>query len=111
MPMSNTKSDAPTDVILNDAFATGQATPSQSVWTPSTIQRDERLSQYTRDPDSVELSDTPSLDEPIEAKSEGRSKEPQTTADTTPLGPGHAPAPAQAEKKNTAKSFAKQSLL
>ena len=40
MPTSNTKPDAPTDVILRDDVVTGQTTPSQGVLTPSTIQRD-----------------------------------------------------------------------
>ena len=84
--MSKMKSDAPTDVNLRDDFATGQATSSQSVQTPSTIQRDELLSQYTRDQDSLELSDTPSSDGKID--SESHAKEPRTTIDTAIYGVG-----------------------
>ena len=86
--MSKMKSDAPTDVNLRDDFATGQATSSQSVQTPSIIQRDELLSQYTRDQDSLELSDTHSSDG---KKFESQSKEPQTTDATAIYDPTYHP--------------------
>ena len=84
--MSNIKIDAPTDVILRDDFASGRATSCQSVLTPSTNKRDELLSQYTRDKDSLELSDTPSSDGKID--SESHAKEPRTTIDTAIYGVG-----------------------
>ena len=58
----NMKSDAPTEVNLRDVVATGQATPSQSILTPSTIGRDDILSQVTREQSSLNLSDSSSLD-------------------------------------------------
>ena len=82
--MSNMKPDAPTDVNLRDDFAIGQATSSRSVLTPSTIQRDELLSQYTRE-DSLELSDTHSSDG---KKFDCQSKEPQPTTDSATFGVG-----------------------
>ena len=57
----NMKPDAPTGVNLRDVVATGQATPSQSVLTPSTIGRDDILSQVTREQSSLNLSDSSSL--------------------------------------------------
>ena len=58
----NMKPDAPTEVNLRDVVATGQATPSQSILTPSTIGRDDILSQVTREQSSLTLSDSSSLD-------------------------------------------------
>ena len=59
MPTSNTKPDAPTDVILRNDVVTGQTTPHR-VLTPSTIERAELMSQYTYSTDSLRLSNTPS---------------------------------------------------
>ena len=61
----NMKSDAPTEVNLRDVVATGQATPSQSILTPSTIGRDDILSQVTREQSSLNLSDSSSLDSDV----------------------------------------------
>ena len=58
----NMKPDAPTEVNLRDVVAAGQATPSQSIQTPSTINRDDILSQVTREHSSLTLSDDSSLD-------------------------------------------------
>ena len=69
----NMKSDAPTEVNLRDVVAAGQATPSQSIQTPSTINRDDILSQVTREHSSLTLSDSSSLDSD---KSKGHSRGP-----------------------------------
>ena len=69
----NMKSDAPTGVNLRDVVATGQATPSQSILTPSTIGRDDILSQVTREQSSLTLSDSSSLDS---SKSKGHTRGP-----------------------------------
>ena len=57
----NMKSDAPTEVNLRDVVVTGQATPSQSILTPSTIGRDDILFQVTREQSSLNLSGSSSL--------------------------------------------------
>ena len=78
------KSDAPTEVNLRDVVAAGQATPSQSIQTPSTINRDDILSQVTREHSSLTLSDSSSLDS---NKSKGHSRGPLfAPQSTTPSG-------------------------
>ena len=81
--MSNMKPDAPTDMDLRGDLATGQAMSSQSVQTPSTIHRDDVLSQFTRDPSSLRLSDTSSLDG---SDSKSHYEEPPTTTQTATVG-------------------------
>ena len=83
--MSNIKSDAPDDFNLRDVVAHGHAAPSQSIQTPSTINRDELLSQVTREHSSLTLSVDTSSEE---SKSEGLSREPQTTTQTATPGGG-----------------------
>ena len=79
----NMKSDAPTEVNLRDVVATGQATPSQSVLTPSTINRDDILSQVTREQSSLNLSDSSSLGS---EKSKGQIRGPLFTTQSTTFG-------------------------
>ena len=76
----NMKPDAPTEVNLRDVVAAGQATPSQSIQTPSTINRDDILSQVTREHSSLTLSDSSSLDS---NKSKGHSRGPLFTPQST----------------------------
>ena len=82
----NMKPDAPTEVNLRDVVATGQATPSQSILTPSTIGRDDILSQVTREHSSLTLSDSSSLGS---TKSKGRSTEPPFTTQSATFGVGN----------------------
>ena len=79
------KSDAPTDVNLRDVVAVGQATPSQSIQTPSTIHRDDILSQVTRDHSSLNLSDSSSLDD---EESKGQVRGPLFPLQSTTSGAG-----------------------
>ena len=81
----NMKSDAPTEVNPRDVVATGQATPSQSILTPSTIGRDDILSQVTREHSSLDLSDSFSLDS---GKSKGQTRGPFFTAQSTTFSVG-----------------------
>ena len=81
----NMKSDAPTEVNLRDVVATGQATPSQSIQTPSTINRDDILSQVTREQSSLNLSDSSSLDSD---KSKNQTRGPLFTTQSTTFGVG-----------------------
>ena len=82
----NMKSDAPTEVNLRDVVAAGQATPSQSIQTPSTINRDDLLSQVTREQSSLNLSDSSSLDD---EKSEGHTRGPLFTQQSTTYAFGY----------------------
>ena len=81
----NMKSDAPTGVNLRDVVATGQATPSQSILTPSTIGRDDILSQVTREQSSLNLSDSSSLDSNV---SKGHLRGPLFTQQSTTYAAG-----------------------
>ena len=81
----NMKSDAPTEVNLRDVVAAGQATPSQSIQTPSTINRDDILSQVTREHSSLTLSDSSSLDSD---KSKGHSRGPLFAPQSTTSSAG-----------------------
>ena len=81
----NMKPDAPTEVNLRDVVATGQATPSQSVLTPSTINRDDILAQVTREHSSLNLSDSSSWDS---EKSKGQIRGPLFTTQSTTFGVG-----------------------
>ena len=83
----NMKSDAPTEVNLRDVVATGQATPSQSILTPSTIGRDDILSQVTREQSSLTLSDSSSLDSD---KSKGHTRGPLFAPQSTTSSVGWA---------------------
>ena len=83
----NMKSDAPTGVNLRDVVATGQATPSQSILTPSTIGRDDILSQVTREQSSLNLSDSSSLDSD---KSKGHTRGPLFAPQSTTSSVGWA---------------------
>ena len=80
----NMKSDAPTEVNLRDVVAAGQATPSQSIQTPSTINRDDILSQVTREHSSLTLSDSSSLDS---NKSKGHTRGPLFAPQSTTSSP------------------------
>ena len=79
------KPDAPTEVNLRDVVATGQATPSQSILTPSTIGRDDILSQVTREQSSLNLSDSSSLDSD---KSKGHTRGPLFAPQSTTSSAG-----------------------
>ena len=81
----NMKPDAPTEVNPRDVVAAGQATPSQSIQTPSTINRDDILSQVTREQSSLNLSDNSSLDDD---KSEGHTRGPLFTQQSTTYAVG-----------------------
>ena len=81
----NMKPDAPTEVNLRDVVATGQATPSQSILTPSTIGRDDILSQVTREQSSLTLSDSSSLDS---SKSKGHTRGPLFAPQSTTSSAG-----------------------
>ena len=80
------KSDAPTGVNLRDVVAIGQATPSQSILTPSTIGRDDILSQVTREQSSLTLSDSSSLDS---TKSKGHTRGPLFAPQSTTFSLGN----------------------
>ena len=82
----NMKSDAPTEVNLRDVVAAGQATPSQSIQTPSTINRDDILSQVTREHSSLTLSDSSSLDS---NKSKGHTRGPLFAPQSTTFSVGY----------------------
>ena len=81
----NMKPDAPTEVNLRDVVAAGQATPSQSIQTPSTINRDDILSQVTREQSSLTLSDSSSLDS---TKSKGHTRGPLFAPQSTTSSAG-----------------------
>ena len=81
----NMKPDAPTEVNLRDVVAAGQATPSQSIQTPSTINRDDILSQVTREQSSLNLSDSSSLGSD---KSKGHTRGPLFAPQSTTSSAG-----------------------